>query len=129
MSNWTHIIGSLYIETYTERKNIKKYVENILKDAPKITGSEDDTNIFVNPLSGYNVSSYKENKNGEFLTYQTCVCISLAGDLRDRDMSKTEEEFEEFIKFISSKFDIWYSSITIYEDYSGEIKQFRKDWQ
>lgn len=128
MSNWTHIIGSLYINTYTNRKNIKKYVENILKDAPKITGSEDDTNIFVNPLSGYNVSSYKEDKNGDFIHYQTCVCITLAGDLRDRDMNRTEEEFNKFIEFIKSKFEIYYSSISIYEDYSGEIRQYRKDW-
>ena len=129
MSNWTHIIGSLYVETYTERKNIKKYVENVLKEAPKITGSEDDTDIFVNQLSGYNVSSWKTDKNDNFLHYQTCVCITLAGDLRDRCMKQTEDEFKEFIKFIKDKFNIFYSSITIYEDYTGEIKQFREDWQ
>lgn len=129
MSNWTHIIGSLYVETFKERKNIKKYVENVLNEAPKITGSESDTDIFVNPLSGYNISSWKEDKNGNFLHFQSCVCISLAGDLRDRNIDQTEKEFNEFIDFIKSKFQIYYSSTSIYEDYSGEIRQYRKDWK
>ena len=34
MSQWTHVIGCLYVETYKEKKDIKKYVENILKNAP-----------------------------------------------------------------------------------------------
>lgn len=129
MSNWTHITGTLYIETYKERKNIKKYAEKILKNAPKITGSESDTDIFVNSLSGYNVSSWKKDKNGDFLKYQTRVCITLAGDLRDREINQTEEEFNEFIKFIKDNFDIYYSSVAIYEDYSGEIRQYKVDWE
>ena len=129
MSNWTHITGALYIETYKERKNIKKYVEKILKNAPKITGSESDTDIFVNSLSGYNVSIWKEDKNGNFLEYQTRVCITLAGDLRDREINQTEEEFNEFIKFVKDNFDIYYSSVAIYEEYSEEIRQYKVDWE
>ena len=56
MSRWTHVIGSLYVDTYKHEKDIKGYVENLLEKAPKITGSERDCDIFVNPLSGYNTS-------------------------------------------------------------------------
>ena len=54
MSRWTHIIGSFYIETNVETDNLKSYIEDQLKFAPKITGSEKDVDIFVNPLSGHN---------------------------------------------------------------------------
>jgi len=128
MSNWTHIIGAIYVETYIERKNIKKYIEKIIKDAPKITGSEDDVDVFINPLSDYNVSSWKEDKNGNYITYQTRVCITLVGDLRDRDINQTEKEYFEFINFIKEKkFDIYYSSVAIYEDWRGEVRQYRGD--
>jgi hypothetical protein len=128
MSNWTHIIGAIHVETYIERKNIKKYIEKIIKDAPKITGSEDDADVFINPLSDYNVSSLKEDKNGNYITYQTRVCITLVGNLRDRDINQTEKEYFEFINFIKEKeFDIYYSSVAIYEDWSGEVRQYRGD--
>lgn len=129
MSAWTHIIGSLYVETYTERKNIKKYVEKILQDAPKVTGSEEDMAIFVNALPGYNISSWKRNrKDTDWEKYQTRVCISLVGDLRDRQLPETDEEFKNFMEFIQQKFQVFYSSVSIYDEYSGEIKHYSVDW-
>ena len=126
MSNWVHIIGALYVETYKERKNIKKYVENVLKDAPKITGSEEDVNIFVNVLSGYNLTSYKND--GSSINYQTCICITLAGDLRDRTIDVTEQEYNDFLKFIEEKFAIIDSSVKMYEEYSEVTKLFQDSW-
>jgi hypothetical protein len=40
MSHWTHIIAAIDIDTYHDDKDIKGYVENILVNAPKITGRE-----------------------------------------------------------------------------------------
>lgn len=129
MSNWTHITGCLYVDTYTQRKNIKKYVEKMLEKAPKITGSEGDLDIFVNPLSGYNVSSYKTGKNGDWLHYQTCVAITMVGDLRDTEIKYKKPEILEFIKYIQKflEFDIFYHSISIYEDYTGKKETI--DWK
>ena len=120
MSRWTHIVGCLYIETFKERKNIKKYVEDKLKLAPKITGSELDADIFVNPLSGYNLSSWtKNNKN---VQYQTCVAITIVGDLRDRDIGRTTTEIKVFLDFIKRNFDIFYHSISIYDELLGKTE-------
>lgn len=120
MSNWTHVIGSIYIETYRERKDIQSYVKNKLKNAPKITGSEDDVEIFVKKLNGYNLSSWKTDKNNNFLQYQTCLCVTLVGDLRDRDMETTKKEVFDFINYIEKLgFVIVYHSISIYEDWAG----------
>ena len=142
MSRWTHVIGSLYIETYKERKDIKGFVENILNDAPKITGSEKDADIFVNPLSGHNTwiscdcerCVYKDtivhlDDEGGFQCdaesdyecpegkYQTCVAITLVGDLRDKDGETTKKEIEEFIRFLQKQhFDIDYHSVRIEDE-------------
>lgn len=118
MSNWTHIVGALYVETGELHKNIKKYVKKQLKDAPKIRGSERDADIFINELNGRNVWTSKGD-------YQTCVCISIIGDLRDADMKSTEKELNDFIYFIKQKFYIRDISIKIYEEWSGEEKQFK----
>lgn len=129
MSNWTHVTGCLYVETYKERKNIKKYVEKMLVKAPKITGSEGNLDIFVNPLSGYNVSSYKTDKNGDWLHYQTCVVITMVGDLRDTEIKYKKPEILEFLKYIEKflEFNIFYHSISIYEDYTGKKETI--DWK
>lgn len=97
MSMWTHVIGTIYYDTMTNRKNIKKYVENMLETAPKITGSEQDCDILVKALSGYNTTVWDK---GESEHYQTCVCITLAGDLRDRTREHTDEEIREFLTWL-----------------------------
>lgn len=152
MSRWTHVIGSLYIETYKERKDIKGFVENILNDAPKITGSEKDTDIFVNPLSGHNTwiscdcerCVYKDtivhlDDEGGFQcdaentfecpegNYQTCVVITIVGDLRDKDGETTKKEIEEFIRFLQKQdFDIDYHSVRIEDELDGKYDLYIK---
>lgn len=107
---WTHVTGCIYVDTMHNNKNIKKYVERILKDAPLITGSEQNADIFINPLSGYNTSVY----NGGHIEYfQTCAGITIVADLRDREMEKTQEEIVGFIDFIKDKFLILDTSLRL----------------
>lgn len=140
MSRWTHIIGSFYIETNVETDNLKSYIEDQLKFAPKITGSEKDVDIFVNPLSGYNTfvspdckrCKYKETlksldngfsecdaDNGYHCpegNYQTCAVVTIVGDLRDRDADTTISETGSFIDYLNSPNDICYASATITDE-------------
>ena len=143
MSRWTHIIGSFYIETNVETDNLKSYIEDQLKFAPKITGSEKDIDIFVNPLSGHNTfvspdckrCKYKETlksldngfsecdaDNGYHCpegNYQTCAVVTIVGDLRDRDADTTISEIGSFIDYLNSSNDIYYASVTIVDDIDG----------
>ena len=104
MSHWTHITASIDAETYVERHDIKEYVEKLLEKAPKITGSECHADVFVNVLSGYNVSCY-DGDTGERTKYQTRVVITVIGDLRDRMINQTEKEWNDFKSFIGE--DEW----------------------
>lgn len=101
MSMWTHVTGCIYVDTMHNSKDIKKYVEKILKDAPLITGSEQNADIFINPLSGYNTSVYN---GGNIEYFQTCVGITIVADLRDREIKETKEEVSNFLDFIKGNF-------------------------
>jgi hypothetical protein len=124
MSLWTHIVAVLDVDTYIIGNNICDIVINQLKNAPKITGSEGNADIFVNSLSDYNhhfssdcehckykdtIIHYKEggfscDAEAEFNCpegkYQSRITITIVGDLRDREKERTKQEYNEFYKYI-----------------------------
>lgn len=129
MSHWTHIIAAIDIDTYHEDKDIKSYVENILANAPKITGSEGPADVFVNVKSGHNhwtghdcnvcqfkdtiVHFPKEEGGGHECyapadfkcptgKYQTRVVITVLGDLRDRERWRTRDEWAAFKDYVKA---------------------------
>lgn len=126
MSYWTHIVGVIHVDTYQEVDDVKKLVEDALKDAPEITGSEGPAAVFVNPEPGYNIwtncdcnrCQYKDSisyfdrgfecdgpagficPRGE---YQSRAIITVCGDLRDRMKRQTKKEWNEFHRFVAKK--------------------------
>ncbi len=134
MSSWTHITACLSIETniIAPKSELRKQIKTILKTAPKITGSEQNADIFINIQSGYTwfIShdcehcKYKETLRKVIIDgeegqecdapdnydcsgkYQTAIVISIQGDLRDREFSQTKEEFEDFLNFINTRFHV-----------------------
>lgn len=126
MSYWTHIIGVIYVDTYTEVEDIKSYVTEALRNAPKITGSERDASVFVNEKEGYcvytsfdcNRCEYKDTiqhfDDGftceapeDFICpsgkYQTRAIITVCGDLRDRMKAETKKEWNAFHRYIAKE--------------------------
>ena len=123
MSDWTYIVATIDVDTCIEDDNIQKRMHEILKYAPKITGSERDADVFVNVLSGYNTTSIgcdkcehkinSKEKEGYFecyadenfecisKEYQTRVVITIVGNLRDRHIEQTKKEYKEFIKYLT----------------------------
>lgn len=128
MSKWTHIVACIYLETSIEDKNIESIVREVLLKAPKITGSECDADIFVNTRSEHNTYDSQDcwhcpfnytkvqHKNGCYSCnapidyecrdgeYQTSVIITIAGDLRDREIIQTKNEYKNFIKWLKDNF-------------------------
>lgn len=126
MSHWTHIVGVMHVETHRTEDDIKLYVEEKLKNAPKITGSEGDADVFVNRQSGYSVwlsndcgrcqygdtveycNGYQECDAPEGFRcpsgeYQSRVIITVCGDLRDRSKEETEKEWDEFYRYVEEE--------------------------
>lgn len=121
MSYWTHIVGVIDFDTFKESVALAEDILKELESAPKITGSEKDAEIFVNQLSGHNVSvgrdckrcKYKDTGDDEYCytpedfecpsgEYQTRVVITVIGDLRDRGKKTTETEWKEFVAYIEN---------------------------
>lgn len=127
MSAWTHVVAVYHIETYSQEENIKEYVQNLLKNSPKITGSQSNADVFVNVLSGHNASTNVDCKHCTYVKtiihhpegglsceapkeykcptgeYQTCVTITVVGNLRDRTKACTKREIQEFERFLRLK--------------------------
>lgn len=160
MSRWTHVVGCLYVDTYKEEKDIKSYIVKILENAPKITGSERDCDVFVNVLSGYNTSTNMDCEHCEYKDtivhldeggfncdakegyqcpegkYQTCVAITIVGDLRDRDYYTTTKEIDKFIRYLQGAgrgCDLDHQSIIVRDDWDGDyiltIKYDDNNWE
>lgn len=134
MSHWTHITACFSIDTgITEPKmKLRKIVKGFLENAPKITGSERDADIFINIQGGYNWTISHDCTHckhmDEFKTlgycevpknhdcsanYQSCIVISIQGDLRDRTKNETQKEVDDFIKYISKEYEIRDYSLNI----------------
>ena len=126
MSYWTHIVGVMHVETYEQVDDIKKYVEEMLKDAPKITGSEKDATVFVNAEPYYNMYTSKDCARCEYGktiqifddgytcdgpdgykcphgAYQSRAVITVCGDLRDRMKSRTKKEWNAFHRYVAKE--------------------------
>lgn len=142
MSSWTHITSCLSVETaLTQPKSVlKKIIMKELKEAPKITGSEKCADVFVNVKSGSNfwtssdcnrcpfgeTAEWSKEKGYECEApedykcpsgeYQSCVVISVQGDLRDRSPDQTQKEFDEFLTYLKKRYYIRDYSINIIGD-------------
>lgn len=142
MSSWTHITSCLSVETgLTQPKSVlKKIIMKELKEAPKITGSEKCADVFVNVKSGSNfwtssdcnrcpfgeTAEWSKEKGYECDApedykcpsgeYQSCVVISVQGDLRDRSPDQTQKEFDEFLTYLKKRYYIRDYSINIIGD-------------
>lgn len=141
MSCWTHITACISVDTCMNepKSEIRKRVKEVLKTAPKITGSEGNADVFINFQSGYNTSIHGDcdhcefgtsvvySEDGEFSCdgpddyvcpdskYQTCIVISVQGDLRDRMKQQTQKEFDAFMRYIGVKFFIRDYSVNVEE--------------
>ena len=144
MSYWTQINASFYVDTETEetRENLKKYIENILENAPEITGSEGSASYYINILNGHNIWANRDCSKCEYKTdkidflngcenldkcqeveYQTCANIVLIGDLRDRFLEQTRQEYKEFKKYINKHFAVLNSTHKIRGQKFSEIEK------
>ena len=121
MSRWTHITSCMSVDTCIEnKKRIKKSIIDYINNAPKITGSESDAEVYVTLQRGYNISSWKQDEKDNFIQYQSCIIISIQGDLRDKDGETTKEEFINFLNYIKAKYIVRDYSINIEDEWRDE---------
>ena len=123
--------------------------------APKISGSEGDVDIFVNVKRGYDFymsrdcskCKYKDtivyDKDGSFScespeefecpsgSYQSKVAVTIAGDLRDKNLDEISKDIDDFIAFVKKEvaYEIRILSITAHEEWNGKDKTWSLSWE
>ena len=98
MSLWTHVVGAINVNMYTQsNEQTLNHARHMITNAPKVTGSEGDMQVYVSLLNGYNHHIFGD---GADVNWQTGVIISLVGDLRDRTIEKTNQELKAFLDYI-----------------------------
>lgn len=145
MSRWSHIVGAIKVDTDYEGSDVDCWAMSKLSEAPAITGSEKNCSIFVNTVEGYNTYIGKDCDHcyyGDFQCekvapedfkcpegrYQTCVVITLQGDLRDRSGEETQTAADKFIHYIMDKLGWWIDDIAIaIEDECEDIVRFIRE--
>lgn len=100
MSRWTYITATIVVDTFANKKDIKKYAERKLKKAPIIYGGEENASIYVNRLNGYNTYIDSDCEQGK---YQTKVYITIVGDLRYRSKEDVLKEYIDFLNYITKE--------------------------
>ena len=125
MSRWTHVTGTIRVDTLSEinRKDFQKWLESRVALLPKITGSERDADVWVMEKPGYNLSTWEDDTRIE---YQTNAVITIDGDLRDREESQVIEELNQFFKTITRNLHWMIDQYTILIDneYIDESKHY-----
>jgi len=106
MSNWTHVTATLSVDTYlngTNKKVLKK-VRKYLAKAPLITGSERNATVKYFIQDGHNWSS--SDDCGNDIEGQSCITITIQGNLRDKLAEETHVELLDYLHYIFKKFYI-----------------------
>lgn len=103
MSDWTHIHAIIKIEQIycfdsddKKFKNFREKINELLSQAPLITGSEVNADII--PIKFSKIVYCGNDDTDE---YVNCVYVAIIGNLRDRTVKQTKNEYKKFIKHFS----------------------------
>ena len=137
MSWWTYVKGVIEVDVPGRTQAEIRYVlESVLDHLPRVTGSEDDMNVYISQRAGHNCSSsldefglktnnlkdyygFKTRKHG-FLETQSMYMLTIDGDLRDREFEETKREFMKWICRLAKRLHI-YSVVVKINDYSKSM--------
>lgn len=115
MSLWTYIRGTITVTPMGRSQAEKRYIlDTVLAHLPKVTGLEENMNIYVIQKSGFNEScshdefgQYSELGDGWHLfKAQTKYIIVVDADLRNRFFERTMKEFSNWLCRLSKRVDV-----------------------
>lgn len=137
MSWWTYINGTITVSPAGRTQSEKRYIlETILAHLPKVTGSEENMNIYILQKYGYNSCS-THNEFGFFtkgmVEIQNEYILVLEGALRDREFDESFKELNKFLNRLAKRVDIRNILVSI-ESYEkkfifSDSKHYRKMYE
>lgn len=136
MSSWTYIKGVIEVSPMGRTQAEEEYIlKTVLSHLPKVTGSEEDMNIYINQEIGYDGSSdcdefYNNSNLGTdkygYFEIQAQYLITVQGNFRDREFQDTVKEFNNWINRLAKRVSIDDCLVKI-NGYNQEILFTNKD--
>lgn len=101
MSNWSHIYAIIKIEQLycfdfdnKQFKNFREKIKWLLSEAPSIIGADENADVI--PIK-FSKTVYCGNDDTN--ENVNCVYIAIIGNLRDRTVKQTTNEYKKFVKY------------------------------
>lgn len=140
MSYWTHIHGTIVVSPMGRTQAEKRYIlDTVLDHLPRVSGSEEDMDVYVIQKNGYNSSSscdeFMENTNNlidnhyntksynGWLNTQTQYILVVDGDLRDTKFEETYKNFQNWICRLAKRIKVLKIQVMIKDDYFKNCKK------
>lgn len=138
MSHWTYVKGVVEVNTPANTSAEAMFLaQTVVNHLPKIRGSEGDVSYHLNLRHGANFSSnadefdnFSNLYNGTYFKCfegQSCVLITLDGDLRDAEFPDTLRETTKALARLASKLVIM-SCIVSVSSYEKSFVFNNPDW-
>ena len=116
MSQWTHVIGTIYLYTFVDPKeSTLKFMEQNFSLIPK--GSEGPMEYFFSSSSRITASDGREKIKGS-------GAITFIGDLRDMDERTFCEGFEEFLNIAMDELPVRDLTFIVSDEWSMTNKHY-----
>lgn len=110
MSCWAYVTGVIKVSSRGRTQPEIEYVlKTILDHLPKVTGSEGNMTVFINPCAGFNSASSADeffqdsNLTAQGLETQSNYTLTLDGSLRDREFYRTFREYNNFMNRLAKR--------------------------
>lgn len=114
ISSWTYIKGVVEVSPRGRTQAEKEYIlKTVLSHLPKVTGSEDNMNVYINQEIGYNsssncdefmnISNLGNDKYYKCFETQDNYLITIQGNFRDRVFEETVKEFNNWINRLAKR--------------------------
>jgi len=122
MSNWTYITGVITVDTMgRSQAEARCILDTVLAHLPKVPGSEDDMEVYVNQKRGHNSSSSHDEfgqrsnlwNDEYFHTFgmQSEYLITIDAHLRDTVFEETFRNFQKWLCRFAKR--IWIKDIIV----------------
>lgn len=130
MSNWIHIAGIITVCPFGRTQAEKQYIlDTVLAHLPKVTGDEEDMNVYTIKRKGYNSTSNVDefdnfsnlgNKylNSYIFKTQDYYNVIVDGDLRGRLLNDTIKEFNNWLCRLAKRLYVNDVIVKITEDFT-----------
>lgn len=139
MSIWSHVIGAIEVDTcgLTSAESMY-FAQTVVNHLPRIDGSEGPVEYYLHLVNGYNCSGdadenwvytnlYTPRSYFRSIEHQSCVLITMQGDLRDCEFEQALKMTTKALNRLSRHLIVNQCSVTV-SSYDRQYTFTNPEW-